>query len=167
MSAKPYLYPVRHPKGKVPDILSGAYNTGAVIVQGSLLAHNASGLLILHTGTTAINVAGVALEKAASKPGWDAANSPTVVTGRVQEVSFVQADTDTVYSIRQEDGSGNIVAPAQTHVGEVYGVLNVAGEWRIDRSEVTTLIFKIVDVDLLEGLTFVKFVATAIEITAV
>jgi hypothetical protein len=167
MAAKPYLYPVRHPKGKVPDILSAKYKTGESIVQGSLLARDSAGELILHTGTTAINVVGVALEKAASKPGWDAANSPTVVTGRVQEDSFAQADIDTVYSIRQEDGSGNLVAPVQTHIGEQYGVLNVSGEWRLDRSETTTKIFRIVDIDIANGLTFVKFLATAIELTAV
>jgi len=167
MSAKPYLYPVRHPKGKVPDILSTKYKTGETIVQGSMLSADANGELLLFTGTTAVNVIGVALEKAASKPGWDAANSPTVVTGRVQEVSYAQADTDTVWAIRQEDGSGNLVAPTIAHIGEVYGVLNVSGEWRLDRSEVTTLIFRIVDVDVAEGLTFVKFIASAIRITGV
>jgi hypothetical protein len=164
MAAKPYLYPVRHPKGKVPDVLSGKYKTGEAIVQGSLLAIDSNGELIVHTGTTAVDVAGVALEKAASKPGWDAGNSPTVVTGRVQEVSYAQSDQDTVYSIRQEDGSGNLVAPAQTHISEEYGVLNVSGEWRLDRSETTTKIFRIVDVDVTEGLTFVKFIAAALPI---
>lgn len=167
MAAKPYLYPVRHPKGKVPDVRSQKYKTSEVIVQGSLLARDANGELILHLGLTNVNVVGVALEKAASKPGWDAANSPTVITGRVQEVSFAEADIDTVWSIRQEDGSGNLVTGLQVHIGEQYGVLNVSGEWRIDRSETTTKIFRIVDVDLNEGLTFVKFLAAAIEITAV
>lgn len=164
MAAKPYLYPVRHPKGKVPDVLSGVYLAAEVIVQGSLLAHDANGKLILHLGGTNVDVAGVALEAIDSKPGWSAANSPTVVTGRVSEISYAQADTDTVYSIRQDNGSGTITAPVQADVGDSYGVLKSGNEWRIDRTEVTTYIFRIVDVDLTEGLTFVKFLASAIEI---
>lgn len=160
------LTPVRHPLGEVPSILSGAYKTGEAIVNGSLVTIDTDGLLNLHAGGTDVDVAGVALEAAASKPGWDAANSPTVVTGRVQEVSYAVADQATVFAIRQEDGSGNLVAAAQTHVGETYGVLKTAsGEWRIDRSETTTKVFLIVDVDVDEDVTFVKFVAAALLIT--
>jgi hypothetical protein len=159
------LTPVRHPKGKVPNIQSGKYKTGEAIVNGSMLGLDANGELILHTGTTAVDVAGVALEGAATKPGWDAGNSPTVVTGRVQEVSYAIADADTVFAIRQEDGSGNLVDPVQADIGDSYGVLNVSGEWRLDRSETTTKIFIIVDVDLTNKVTFVKFVATALLIT--
>ena len=163
MAAKPYLYPVRHPKGKVPDIVSGKYKTGESIIQGTLLAHDANGELIVHLGVANLDVAGVALEKAASKPGWDAANSPTVITGRVQEVSYAQADQDTVWTLRAESG-GTITNPTQTRIAEEYGVLNSSGEWRLDLTDTTDKIFRVVDIDLNENLWFVKFIAAALEI---
>jgi hypothetical protein len=159
------LTPVRHPAGEVPSIISGKYKTGEAIINGSLLAIDANGELILHLGGTNVDCAGVALEAAGSKLGYDAANSPTVVTGRVQEVSYAVADLNTVFAIRQEDGSGNLVAAAQTHIGEAYGVIKTAGgEWRIDRSEATTLVFMIVDVDIPNNVTFVQFLASALPI---
>ena len=157
--------PVRVPGGEVPDIRSGKYKTGETIVNGSLLGIDANGELILFTGTTAVDVAGVALEAAASKPGWDAANSPTVVTGRVQEVSYAVANEDTVFAIRQEDGSNVLVDPVQADIGDTYGVILRGTEWRLDRSETTTKIFIIVDVDLVNKVTFVKFIAAALLIT--
>lgn len=160
------LTPVRVPGGEVPDIQSGKYKTSEAIINGTLLALDANGELLVHGGGTDVDCVGVALEAAGSKPGWDAGNSPTVVTGRVQEVSYAVANEDTVFAIRQDDGSGNLVAAAQTHVGETYGVLKTAGgEWRIDRSETTTKIFRIVDVDITNNVTYVKFVASALLIT--
>jgi len=163
MAAKPYLYPVRHPKGKVPDVISGKYKTAETIVQGSLLAHDANGELIVHLGGSALDVAGVALEGAATKPGWDAANSPTVFTGRVQEVSYAQADLDTVFTIRAESG-GTITNPTQTRIAEEYGVIKSGNEWRLDLTDTTDKIFRVVDIDLNENLWFVKFIAAALEI---
>jgi uncharacterized glyoxalase superfamily protein PhnB len=148
----------------VPLIQSQKYKTGEAIIKGSLLAEDANGELILHLGGTNKAVVGIALEAADSRPGFDAANSPTVVTGRKQELSYVVADLETVFSAQLTgDGGATITTAAQTHVGEEYGVVKDAdGIWYIDTTETVTKIFDIVDFDADLNVVFVKFRTDAI-----
>lgn len=98
-------------------------------------------------------IVGVALEDAASKPGWEVANASDVIatTGRVQEVSVAIANDVTVFS------SAGDRAPLATDVGVQYGIVNVAGVWSVDTTDVVATRVVIVDVDLLENIFFFKF----------
>lgn len=145
-----------------PDVLSGVYATGQTFIKGALLTYNAAGELTECAADPAA-VAGVALEKAGSKPGFDAANSPTVVTGRVQEVSFAKANRSTVFSMRAINGGTDPVTPLQTNIDEAYGVAKTAaGEWVLDLAETTAKVFEIVDIDVDQKIFFCKFLEAAL-----
>lgn len=149
--------PARVAEGEVPYVQSVQYKTGEAIIRGSVVLVDANGQLNL-AGADPASIYGVALEPAGSKPGFDAANSPTVVTGRVQEVSTAVASRLSIFSGRMEDGSGNIVAPLQTHIGEQYGIAKDAnGEWFIDESETTNKRVQIIDIDTVVGVHLFKF----------
>lgn len=167
MAIRPIQFARRSGTG-VPLIASGKYKTGEAIVKGSPLALDSNGELILHTGTTAVAVVGIALEAAASRPGYDAANSPTVVTGRKQEISYIVADAETIFSAQlSADAGATITVPAQTNIGEVYGFVIDAGgsgAWLVDSTETTTDIFQIVDIDIDLKIVFVKFMNSALGI---
>lgn len=150
------IMPARATGTGVPSVLSGAYTTGQTFKRGALLVYTALGELS-ETGADPALVAGVALENAASKPGFDAANSPTVVTGRVQEVSFAKADRTTVFSMRGVNGGTDPVTPAQTNIDELYGVLKVGDDWVLDIAETVATVFHIVDIDIDNKIFFCKF----------
>lgn len=163
--ARPIQY-ARRANG-VPFVRSGKYKTGEAIVFGSLLTVDTNGELTLHGGATAVDVVGIALEAAGSRPGYDMGHTPIVVTGRKQEISFIQADAETVFSAQLcTDSTGaTLVTAAQTHIGEEYGVAkDASGQWLVDTSETTTKVFEIVDIDTDLNVVYVKFMAAALDV---
>jgi hypothetical protein len=155
--------PVRHNLGDVPEILSGKYKTAEAILIGSLLQLDANGELILAVGADPVDLVGVAQEPAGSKPGWDLANAAqtTVVTGRVQEVSYAVINENTVFVMRAETATV-LTAPLQTNVGKGYGIIINGTEWRIDLADTTNKRVTVVDWDQTNGLFFVKFTPAAL-----
>lgn len=149
------IIPARMIGTGVPSVLSGAYTTGQTFKKGALLLYVAAGTLS-ECGADPAAVAGVALEAAGSKPGFDAANSPTVVTGRLQEVSYAVADRHTVFSMRGEN-AGVIQTPLQTNIDELYGVVKVGDDWVLDLSETVATVFEVVDIDIDNKIFFCKF----------
>jgi hypothetical protein len=157
------IQPARNIGTGVPSVLSVVYTTGQTFKKGALLTYAAAGT-VSECGADPATVAGVALEAAASKPGFDAANSPTVVTGRVQEVSMAVADRHTVFSCRGINGGTDPLTPTQTMINEQYGVAKVGDDWVLDQAETTATIFEIVDIDIDNKLFFVKFMESRIEL---
>lgn len=150
----------------VAPVRSGKYKTGEAIVKGSPLLIDANGELTLHGGATGAEVSGIALEAAGTRPGYDAANSPLVVTGRKQEISYIPADTETEFSIQISADATTIGTVTQTLIGEEYGFIIDAGGsgfWFLDTTETTTKIFEIVDIDLDLNVAIVRFMRTAID----
>lgn len=154
------MQPARNPAGEVPEVLSGKYKTGELIVNGTVMTQDANGELIV-AAADPTRIVGVALEAAASKPGYDAANSPTVVTGRVQEVSYAVANADGVFTARAET-AGVLTAPLQANVGVRYGIVKNGTEWRIDLSDVAATRLVIVDVDITNGVWFFRWLPSAL-----
>lgn len=146
--------------GLTPDVVSGKYKTSEAILTGSLLVIDSNGEFTV-CGVDPAVIDAVALEPAASKPGWDMANSSQIiaVTGRVQEVSAARANRTTVFSSRIEDGSGNIVTPAQTNIDEEYGITKDAnGEWYVNTAKTgADARVRIRDFDATEKVVFWKF----------
>lgn len=146
----------------IPSVLSGVYTTGQTFKEGALLIYVAAGTLSESGADPSAEIAGVALENAGSKPGYDAANSPTVVTGRVQEVSFAKADRTTVFSGRAIGASVDPAVPLQTHINEQYGVAKVGNDWVIDLDETSAKVVEIVDIDIDNKIFFFKFMEAVI-----
>jgi len=107
-------------------------------------------------------IMGIAMHAAGTGPGFSIAGGVTQVTNRANEVTVCVVDADTVFSGRMTN-AGATVAPLQTHVGEEYGIIAVSGEWTIDETETTTKSVHIVDVDLLNGIHYFRFISTVPE----
>lgn len=157
------IQPARMVGPHAPNVVSYQYTTGQTFKKGALLTFVAAGT-VSECGADPATTCGVALESAASKPGWDAANSPTVVTGRVQEVSVGTADRLTIWSMRGINGGTDPVTPAITNIDEKYGVAKVGNDWVLDLAETTATIFEIVDVDIDNKIFFCKFLEARIEL---
>ncbi len=142
--------PARFPNGEAPQVQSMAYTTGQTFKTGAVLIFTAAGE-VSEGGADPTPIVGVSLEAAGSKPGWDAANSPTVFTGRVQEVSVAKADRSTIWSGR---GTSD---PALTNIDEQYGIVKVGNDWIVDITDTTNLRIEIVDVDLDNKIFFFKW----------
>lgn len=145
----------RIPSGEVPDVISAQYTTGQTFKTGAILVYTAAGE-VSEGGADPTPIAGVALEPAGSKPGYDAANSPTTFTGRVQEVSMAKANRVTVYSSRFTN-AGVDVTPTQTLIDEQYGLIKVGNDWTVDQTDVVNTRVEIVDIDVDNKLVFWKF----------
>lgn len=143
------------------EVRSGKYKTSEAIVKGSILSFDGNGELVVGSATPATllsaKIAGVALEPAGSKPGWDAANSPTVITGRKQEVSYAVPNPLTEFQAR---GSAD---PAQANVGVDYELAVSAGEWYVNFSGTTSLMVRVTRVDVPNKIVFFKFLPAAVE----
>jgi hypothetical protein len=159
--------PARNPGAGVaaPSIISGAYTTGQTFKKGAVLVQTAAGTLSEAGADPSADIAGVALEGAGTKPGYDMANSDQIlqVTGRVQEVSYAKAKSGTVFSGRGINGGTDPVTPAQTNIHEQYGIAKTAaGEWVIDLAEVTTKSIEIVDIDIEQKIFFFVFIESVL-----
>lgn len=157
------IQPARMIGTGVPSVLSGGYTTGQTFKRGALIVFAATGLLS-ECGADPALVSGVALEDAGSKPGWDAANSPAQITGRVQEVSYAVADRHTVFSMRGINGGTDPLTPTQTMIDEQYGVAKVGNDWVLDQAEVAAPVFEVVDIDIDNKIFFCKFLESKISL---
>lgn len=150
------FFVARTTSGNVPRVTSRPYKTGELIISGSPVVLDANGELILCAADPA-EVTGIALNKAGSTPGWDAANSPTVVTGRKQELSCADANGDTIYG--GESAAGTV--PTKAHVDGQYGIAKDAnGVWGVDLTDTTNKVVEIVDIDIDRKLFFFKIMET-------
>src|SRR6478609_2216257 len=148
--------------GNTPFIRTGAQKTSETFKIGALLVVDANGELAECAADPTL-VSGVALQGADSNPGFAAANSPTVFTGRQQTVSYVVADKSTTFSMRGVNGATDPVTPTQTMVGESYGAARDAdGVWYLDIAETTVKVWDIVAVDITNKIFFCVFNDTAL-----
>lgn len=159
-----YITPARMSPGAVPATQSIQYANGQTFIKGAVLALTSGQVVAATSPITGATIFGVSLEPVASKPGYNAANSPTVVTGRVQEVSAVRADAITVFSSEVCTTTDVPITPTQALIGVDYGLRNGAdGIWRVDTAQVTTdACVRIVDIDIEKKLVFWTFLAARI-----
>jgi hypothetical protein len=159
-----YITPARMSPGAVPATQSIQYATGQTFGKGAVLALTSGEVVVATAPITGATIFGVSLEAVASKPGYDAANSPTVVTGRVQEVDVVRADAITVFSSELVNGSDVRIAPTQARIGVDYGFrIDANGIWVVDVSLTAgNASVRITDIDIDKGLVFWTFLAARI-----
>lgn len=101
---------------------------------------------------------------------------PALIAG-ISEVDSDEAEELTLnrkVPLRIIFGSGCILAmcsattPAQSHVGDVYGIVTLAsGNWAVDVSETTNVRVKVVDVDITNGIFKVTILPLAMQFNAV
>lgn len=129
----------RFPNTGVPETQSTQYANGQTFTIGAALALTAGQLTEAVSPIVGATLYGFAQEAVATKPGYDAANSPTVVTNRVQEVSFARANALVTYSGLLVNGSAVPVTPTQADIGASYGLksyaVNGKNEWYVDKSQ--------------------------------
>lgn len=149
--ARPVEFARRLSGANVPAVQSTKYKTSEAIVKGSLLLFDANGELTVFGGSTGVIICGVALEAAGSRAGYGMPSNPTVFTGRKQEISYVVPTTDTLFWVDMFTSSAGTTAvtAAQTHINERYGAaVDASGNWFLDTSEVTSMVWEIIDIDV-------------------
>lgn len=147
----------RFPSGEAPSVLEMQYANGQTFAKGALVKLNSDGT-ISECGADPALITGIALEAAGSRPGFSAANNPTLVQGGQQVVSVAIADRTTIFTCRAVNGGTDPVTPLLTHIGEDYGCLKVGTDWVLDIAEVTVKQWRIVDVDVDNKVFFVKII---------
>lgn len=157
-----YIKPGRTTSGNVPRITSRPYATGQTFKIGAILIFDGS-KNVIEASATPTTAVGIAAEPAGSRPGFNAANSPLVVTGANQEVGVYDANDDTVFSMRGVNGGTDPVVPVQaTHVGTKYGAIKDAnGIWALNIADTTNLMFEVFDIDIPNNIFFCKFLTSA------
>jgi hypothetical protein len=140
-----------------PDVQSHAYATGQTFVAGAALALSSGEVIEATSPITGATLFGFAAEKVASKPGWDAANSPTVITNRVQEVSVYRATSSMVFSGALVNNSATVIAPAAADIGVNYGLKAYSGVWCVDKNLTAgDATVTIVDIDIANKIVYFK-----------
>lgn len=165
-----FFQPARMPgSGAVaPSTQDIVYTTGQTFKKGAVLIFVAAGTVSEAAANPVINIAGIAMDPAASKPGFDPANSTQVlqVTGIQQEVAVALANSQTRFSGRLVSvANGDPTPPLQTHINEEYGVTKQAdGTWAVDLDN-TNKAVRIVDIDVDQKIAFFIFLPTALLLT--
>ena len=149
----------RFPSGEAPNILAIVATAAQVFKKGALLKQTGAGTVSERTAVTD-KVSGVALQDAFSGYGYQAANSPSIITGQSGEVSVAIADAVTVFSCRGVNGGTDPVTPTQANIGVVYGVAKTGGgDWVLDLANTTNLVAEVVDIDVDQKIFFVRITA--------
>ena len=120
------------------EISEEPYTTGQTFVKGAVLKRVSGEVVIATVSETGAVIVGVALNAAATKPGYDAANSPTVITGRVQKVGVSLASRNAVFKATLVNNSDTPVACTNANIGVSYGFRIVSTFWAIDKNITAT-----------------------------
>lgn len=141
----------------VPNVLALAY-VGTDIALGSVLVWSSGSVAL--AGADPTEIVGIALQAYGTNPGFDAANSPTVVTGRNTTISVVRPNQQTIFAANLTTSSSTIVTPAQANVGVQYGITAYTGIWTVDSGKTGgTARVEVVGfaTDVYGGVVFFKF----------
>ena len=157
-----YIKAARTVSKSVPTITQRPYANGQTFKIGAVLIFDGSKNMI-EASASPTTIAGIAAEPPASHPGFNAANSPTVITGSEQNVGVYDATPDNIFSMRGVNGGTDPVVPVQaTHVGVKYGAIKDAnGIWALNIADTTNLIFEVIDIDIPNNIFFCKVLAAA------
>lgn len=134
MGTKPFgLHQVQG--GIVEPIQVMQYATGQTFILGAVLQSTGGEVIVSVADPAAGTIVGIALQGAATNPGYDAANSPATFTGRSQKVSVIRP-SDTVILVGQlTNGSSALVTPAIADVEAQYGITAYSGIWTVDKAK--------------------------------
>lgn len=133
----PYpMQPARIPSGGVFDVLGAVYPDAQTFIRGAVMVPEAGNTgKYEEAGADPALIAGVALQGVDTAPGFAMANNPSPITGRQQKISMAIANTQTIFEATLTNGSATRVAPAQTDVGQQYGITAYSGVWTVDKAK--------------------------------
>lgn len=149
--------PARFAGQGAPEVQSMVYDSAQTFLEGAVLIMDSDGEVIEASADPTSAIIGVALEDYDSKPGYDAANSPSTFTGRVREVSVAKANRSTIFSGRLVDTNEADVAPDQANVGIDYAIVKVSNDWCVDESDEVNVSVRIVDFDATDSDNYIVF----------
>lgn len=145
----------------VPAIEKQTVLSGQTFKRGALLILDATTGFVKECAATPTAVYGVALADASSAPGYNAANSPLVITGQANIVSVGVADMNTTWSMRGANGATDPTTPVAGDIGDQYGAIKDAnGVWTLDLSNTTQKVFTIVGIDIDLKIYFCRFISS-------
>jgi len=127
------------------------YDSAQTFLRGAVLIMDTDGEVIEASADPVAAIVGIALENYDSKPGYDAANSPSAYTGRVREVSVAKANRSTIFSGRLVTTAGADVAPDQANIGVDYAVVKVSNDWCVDESDESNVSVRVIDIDIADS----------------
>lgn len=131
--------------GEMYSTIHYPVRSGETFVGGAPLTINAGEVDEIDTDDVTL-IVGVAASKNASAFGYDMADSPTVVTGRVDTVPVFRATRDTVFQGQLSNGTSNLVLPDNANVGVAYGVIKQSdGTWTVDEADTTNDVVTVID----------------------
>lgn len=140
----------------VPPIQAFQNLANGTYLRGALVLVDANGFLIECSANPTV-VAGVALSGAQQAAGYQAGNSPTVITGQADVTSVAMFNSSTTFSMRGVNGATDPVTPTLTMLNEQYGALKDAnGIWTLDLSNTTQKVFTVIDFDDVAMVFFCK-----------
>lgn len=117
--------------GQVPATRTLRYADGQTFKVGAVLVWSSGS--VAEGGSDPTEIVGIALQPAATNPGYDAANSPSTITGRNQTVTVCIPNQTTIFAANLTNGSSTLVVPAQADVGVQYGITAYSGIWTVDK----------------------------------
>lgn len=130
----------------------------------------AGAVLIFDTGTVAEagtnpgagTILGVSLADAGSNPGFNMANQPSVVTGRVDTVPVALAKNNTVFLAELVNNSAVRITPVAADVGAEYGITEQTDRsWTVDKAKTgANARVTIVKIDIENKKVWCKFLAS-------
>lgn len=141
---------------RLPVKAAEAWNPGAALVV------DANGELTECADDPA-SIKGFALKSPATGPGFDAANSPTVITGREDTCEFVPAK-DHIFIGRGVNGGTDPVTPTATMVGEQYELAGNGDDWYINIAGTASPCVQITRVDIDNKLFFFRVLDANIQL---
>lgn len=132
----PALRVHQNQSGKVEGIQYMQQATGQTFQLGEVLIFDGSqNVVVSGADPAAGTIVGVALQAADTSPGFQMANSPTVITYRSQKVSVCRPNDSTIFAGCLTNGSSARATVATTDVGKLYGITAYSNVWTIDRAK--------------------------------
>lgn len=132
----------------------------ATFKKGALLVTTGTGE-VDECGTNPATVMGIAAEAAFQRPGYNAANAPSPVTGIIRWLPVWLTRADYTFFGRMVNGGTDPYVPVLADIGVSYGVTkDAAGIWYIDKTKTgANLVVVITGIDTLENRVFFRFLA--------
>lgn len=161
----PALRVHQNQSGKVEGIQYMLYATGQTFQLGEVLQMNGSSEVIVSVADPASGtIVGVALQGADTSPGFQMANSPSVITYRSQKVSVCRPNDSTIFAGCMTNGSSARVTVLQTDVGDQLGITAYSNVWTVDRAKTggsARVVVTGIDTD--QNQVFFKFIASFLQ----
>lgn len=129
--------------GGTPATRHYVVKSGEDFVMGAPMTMNAGEVDEIDTDDVTL-ILGVAASADASAFGYDAADSPTVITGRADTVPVFTANRNTVFYGQLSNGTTALVDPAAANC-RTYGIVKQTdGVWTVDTADTTNLVVNVV-----------------------